>query len=66
MANINKNSKEYKHFLKVEKETKELKKVLENPKDLFSNPNLINDDVLFNLSDKDLKKVSDILDKINY
>jgi len=66
MKDVNVNSKEYKHFLKVEKETKELKKVLENPKDLFSNPNLINDDVLFNLSDEDLKKVSDILDKINY
>ena len=66
MSYIDKNSKEYKHFLKVEKETEQLKKGLENPKDLFSNPNLINDDVLFNLSDKDLKKVSDILDKINY
>jgi len=66
MSLIDQNSKEFKQFLKVEKETKELKKVLENPKDLFSNPNLINDDVLMNLSEKDLNKVIKILDKINY
>lgn len=66
MANINKNSKEYKHFLKVEKETEQLKKGLENPLILFSNPSLINEDVLMNLTDEDLEKVSNILDKINY
>ena len=66
MSLIDQNSKEFKQFLKVEKETKELKKGLENPKDLFSNPNLINDDVLMNLSEKDLNKVIKILDKINY
>ena len=62
MKNIN--SKEFKHFLKVEKETELLKKELEKPENLFSNLNLINDDVLMNLSDEDLKKVSNILDKI--
>jgi hypothetical protein len=66
MSLIDQNSKEFKQFLKVEKETQELKKVLENPKDLFSNPNLINDDVLMNLSEKDLNKVIKILDKVNY
>lgn len=66
MSYIDKNSKEYKHFLKVEKETEQLKKGLENPKDLFNNPNLINDDVLMNLSEKDLNKVINILDKIDY
>ena len=58
------NSKEFKHFLKVEKETALLKKELEKPENLFSNLNLINDDVLMNLSDEDLEKVSNILDKI--
>jgi Mor family transcriptional regulator len=64
MKDVNVNSKGFKHFLKVEKETELLKKELENPKDLFSNLNLINDDVLMNLSDEDLEKVSNILDKI--
>jgi len=40
------------------KEAKEIKP--------FENPLLINKDAIDALSDKDLKKVSDILDKINY
>tara|TARA_R110000796_G_scaffold41888_2_gene103867 strand:+ start:2029 stop:2196 length:168 start_codon:yes stop_codon:yes gene_type:complete len=54
-------AKEFKHFLKVEKD-----RMLANGINIefVRNLNLINDDVLMNLSDEDLEKVSNILDKI--
>ena len=63
------NSKEFKHFLKIEKETELLQKELNRTEKIAIEKrllSLINDDVLMNLSDEDLEKVSNILDKIDY